>query len=105
MLTNLTKKDMGITKWDPHCDMEFDKLRKALVTASILIAPDWDRELQVIVDASSFALGAILTQKDEEDNTRVIAYASKKLSNPERNYTENDRKMTHTCFTAFSMLS
>lgn len=92
-LTNLTKKEMGILKWDGNCDNSFNHLRQALVTAPILAAPDWEKEFQVHVDASSFALGATITQLDNEGRSRVIAYASRKLTTSEKNYTANDREM------------
>lgn len=45
------------------------------------------------VDASDFALGTALTRTDDDERARVIAYASKKMSPAERNYTANDREL------------
>ena len=37
-------------------------------------------------DASDFGLGAVLYQRDNNDRKRVIAFASRSLSNTEKNY-------------------
>jgi hypothetical protein len=54
---------------------------------SILIFLDWKKEFHVHVDASSVALGVILAQLEEGDLDHPIAFASKKSSTMERNYT------------------
>lgn len=92
-LKNLNWKDVRIGKWNSNCDSAFYMLQEALVTALILIAPYWDKEFQVYMDGSSFALGATLTQLDDNKNIRFIECASRKLTSTERNYTSNDHKM------------
>ena len=44
------------------------------------------------VDASSIALGVVLTQPGEGDMDHPITYASRKLSFAERNYTTTERE-------------
>lgn len=39
-LTNLTKKRIGISKWDEQCDKAFQSLKSAITTSPILVAPD-----------------------------------------------------------------
>ena len=39
-LTDLTKKDRGVQKWDEQCDEAFEKLKTAITSAPILVAPD-----------------------------------------------------------------
>ena len=58
-----------------------------MVTTPILIFPDWKKTFHVHVDASSIALGIILAQLGEGDIDHPIAFASRKLSSAERNYT------------------
>ena len=42
-LTNLTKKEQRIHKWDERCDEAFEKLKEAITSAPILVAPDWKK--------------------------------------------------------------
>ena len=68
----------------------FERLKQCLVSAPILTYPRWDRRFILFTDASTFALGAILSQEDDEGNERVIAYASRSLLPAEKNYTATE---------------
>jgi hypothetical protein len=57
-----------------------DILKEKMVTASILVFLDWEKELHVHVDASSIALEEILTQPREGDIDHPIAFERRKLS-------------------------
>ena len=63
-----------------------------MVTMPILVFPDWKKIFHVHVDASSIALGIILAQPGEEGINHPIAFASRKLSSAERNYTTTARE-------------
>ena len=58
----------------------------------ILVFHDWNKEFHVHVDASSIALGVVLAQLGEGDLDHPIAYASRKLSFAEQNYTTTERE-------------
>ena len=62
------------------------------MTVLILIFPDWNKKFHVHVDASSIALGAILSQPGEGDIDHPIAFASRNLSITEKNYTTTERE-------------
>lgn len=64
----------------------FENLKTCLTTPPILAYPNFEKSFIVFTDASTYALGAILAQKDEKDNECVIAYASRTLNKHERNY-------------------
>ena len=53
------KKDIRF-EWTPECQASLDILKEKMVTASILVFPDWNNEVHVHVDASSIALGKVL---------------------------------------------
>ena len=91
-LTDLTKKDSGVHKWDERCDEAFASLKTAITEAPILVSPDWEKPFRGHVDASQTAVGGMLTQLDENGRDRVIAFFSKQLSDAEANYTANDRE-------------
>jgi hypothetical protein len=63
-----------------------------MVTAPIMVFPDWSKEFHVHVNASSIALGEVLAQPGEGDNDHPLAFASRKLSTTEINYTTNERE-------------
>ena len=48
--------------------------------------PDYKKPFQLQIDASDLGLGAVLYKVDDNKHQRVIAYASRSLSNTERNY-------------------
>lgn len=87
-LTKLTRKGVPFI-WGDEQETAFLTLKKALCTAPILVFPDRNKVQVLSCDASNLALGAILSQVDSWDtmaNERVIAYASRGLRGPERNY-------------------
>jgi len=51
-----------------------------MVTALILVFPDWKKEFHVHVDASSIALGVVLAQPGEGDIDDPITFSSRKIS-------------------------
>ena len=92
-LTDLTKKESGLNRWDDRCDEAFAKLKTMITEAPILVSPDWKKPFRGHVDASQTAVGGTLTQLDDHGRDRVIAFFSKKLCDAERNYTANDREL------------
>ena len=91
-LTNLTKKEKGIDKWDEKCAQAFDSLNEAITHAPILVSPDWKKPFTGHFDVSQLAVGGTLTKLDENGRDRVIAFYSKKLSPAEADYFANDRE-------------
>nr|GEU76133.1 reverse transcriptase domain-containing protein [Tanacetum cinerariifolium] len=67
-------------------------LKKKLMEASILIAPNWDLPFELMCDASDFAIGAVLGQRHEK-HFWPIHYASKTLTDAESNYTTTEKEM------------
>ena len=63
-----------------------------MVTAPILVFPDWNKEFHVHVDASSIALGTMLAQPGAGNIDHPISFASRKLSTAEKNYTTTERE-------------
>ena len=52
----------------------------------VLIHPDPSKPFIVECDASNYAIGGILFQKDDEGKLHPVAYYSRSLSNVEVNY-------------------
>ena len=72
--------------WSPQCQSAFVLLKSLLLEFPILRQPDHNRTFLVYTDASGYALGAILSQKDDNDNEYVCQYASRLLKGAELHY-------------------
>ena len=46
--------------FDEACLKAFGILKKALISAPMIIAPDWDQPFELMCDASDFTVGAVL---------------------------------------------
>nr|GEX26399.1 reverse transcriptase domain-containing protein [Tanacetum cinerariifolium] len=79
-----------------ECVEAFQTLKRKLTEAPILIAPDWDLPFELICDASNFAIGAVLGQRQEK-HFRPIHYASKTMTEAESNYTTTKKEMRGIC--------
>ncbi|GET02136.1 enzymatic polyprotein; endonuclease; Reverse transcriptase, putative [Rhizophagus clarus] len=90
-LIKLTKKGVDFN-WSDECQKLFNELKRILVKNPILAHPDFNKEFILITDALADGLGAILSQKNEEDKEVVIAYTSKSTNNNEKNYPITDLK-------------
>jgi len=90
-MEKLLKKDTKFI-WTEDCQRSLDVLKEKMVTAPILVFPDWSKEFHVHVDSSSIALGAVLAQKGEGEIDHPMAFSSRKLSTTEKNYTTIERE-------------
>jgi hypothetical protein len=94
-LTELTKKDNPFT-WSKPQEDAFNSLKKALVNAPVLAIHDPTLDNHIYTDASEYAYGAVLMQKqnekmcpigfDDNDKLHPISFLSHRLSAAEKNY-------------------
>ena len=63
----LVKDDKFI--WDDRCQQSFEELKLLLTTALIVRALNWQLPLEVMCDASDFAIGVILGKEKMESPT------------------------------------
>lgn len=66
-LRKLTRKKTD-WQWTTREQRAFDKLKDALMTTKVLAYYDQNAETKIIVDASPFGVGAILTQNNSMEN-------------------------------------
>eukprot|EP00117_Sycon_ciliatum_P025918 scpid18163/ scgid5290/ Retrovirus-related Pol polyprotein from transposon 412; Protease; Reverse transcriptase; Endonuclease len=83
-LNRLSEKH-AVFEWNQECDDAFNLLVSKLATAPVLAYPDPTRPFTLDTDASNVAMGAVLSQLDDDGNECVVAYASKGLSKSQRN--------------------
>ena len=80
--------------WSPEADAAFRTLKHRFTSAPILTLPDPQRQFVVEVDASNEGVGAILSQRSEQDGkVHPCAFLSRRLSKAERNYDVGNREL------------
>lgn len=66
-------------------------MKEQLITAPVLICPDFSLPFTIQTDASGYGIGAVLTQQ-HPDGEKVICYLSRSLTKNERNYSTTERE-------------
>ena len=95
-LCTLLAKDVPFI-WSQSCDIAFTKLKNMLVSPPIMRSPNWDLPFEIMCDASDYAIGAVLGQR-EDKKAFVIYYASKTLDSAQANYTTTEKEFLAVVF-------
>jgi RNase H-like domain found in reverse transcriptase len=91
-LTQLLKKGQPF-QWTEDCTAALDKLITIVTSDPVLQRPDQEKPFELEVDASQYALGAILYQRDDNGKLRPVAYHSETFNEAERGYDIHDREL------------
>ena len=81
----LTQKGVSF-EWTKECQRVFIELKETLASAPVLAFPAELGSLVLDTDASDYGLGVVLSQQQADGTERVLSFASRALSKPERNY-------------------
>ena len=95
-LCNFLAKDVPFA-WSQACEAAFDKLKTMLVSPPIMRSPNWNLPFQIMCDASDFAIGVVLGQR-EYKKALVIYYANKTLDSAQENYTTMKKEFLAVVF-------
>ncbi|XP_037529456.1 uncharacterized protein K02A2.6-like [Rhipicephalus sanguineus] len=98
-LYQLLQKDATWRRETKHQEA-FDKLKRLLLSQTVLAHYDEQKELLVSCDASPYGIGAVLSQRDDQNREAPIAFASRTLGTAERNYAQLDREGLAVVFAA-----
>lgn len=90
-LTSCLKKRNKIIIDQNYID-SFNKCKELLTNAPLLQYPDYDRPFILTTDASTVALGAVLSQ-GQIGSDKPVAYASRTLSDTESRYSTIEREL------------
>jgi len=90
-IVELTKKAI-MFKWTEERRQALETLIQKVMMVPVLAYPDLDRPFEMEVDASAYAVGAILFQKDDQGRKHDVGYYSKALNPAEQNYDIWDRE-------------
>ena len=74
-LCRLLEKDTKFN-FDESCQSSFEEVRSRLVKAPIMAKPDWNKEFEIMCDASDYEMRVVLGQRIDK-MFRAIYYASK----------------------------
>lgn len=84
-LRDLLRK-ANMWSWDTAQQQAFEEIKRGLSTPPGLALYDPRKETTVSADASSYGLGAVLLQKQEDGQVKPVAYASRALTSTEQRY-------------------
>ena len=77
-LCKILEKDAKFD-FDESCRSAFEEIKSRLVSAPIMLTPDWSNEFEIMCDAGDYAMGAVLGQRTEKI-FKAIYYASKTIN-------------------------
>jgi hypothetical protein len=91
-LYNRTHKD---TKWEwgPKEQESFDAIKNAICQRPVLAHPNPEKPYFLETDASRAAMGAVLSQRQEDGHLHPIAYMSQSFNGVEYNYDTHDKEL------------
>jgi len=84
---------VGKWSWNQEAEAAFKELKERFTTAPILAHFDAQRAVIIETDASDFAIGAVLSQRDEEGRLHPVAFHSRKFTAAEINYEIHDKEL------------
>lgn len=92
-LTRLTSTLRSFS-WDGKAEEAFCKLKNLFSNSPVLIHPDPHKQFMVEVDASDSGVGAVLSQRSQDDQRlHPCAFFSRRLSSAESNYDVGNREL------------
>lgn len=95
-MTNLLMKESSFDFSD-NCLKAFNCLKEKLISAPVVVAPDWSLPFEIMCDASDTAVGAVLGQRKNKV-FHTIYYASRTLDDAQRNYTTTEKELLAVVF-------
>ena len=68
------------------CQKSFEKLKAILKSDPVLLAPSFDKEFKLAIDASDVGAGSVLLQEDDNGVDHPVCYYSKEFNKHQINY-------------------
>lgn len=92
-LKNLTRKGIGIPKWNEKCKTSFNNLKEMLCNSLVIQPTNWELPFHCHMDAFELAVGGTLSQVYNDGHEWAMAFFSKRLSQAEENFLAYDREI------------
>ena len=92
-ITELLKKDRHFV-WSQECQDAFTKIKRLLISAPVLVAPNFTKPFILTIDASDVGAGAVLMQEDLNGIDHPVSYFSCKckFKDGQRNYSTSEKE-------------
>ncbi|GKC21570.1 reverse transcriptase domain-containing protein [Tanacetum coccineum] len=91
-LTKFLEKDTPF-EFNDECHKAFNSLKEKFTCTPVIVSPNWNLPFELMCDASEFAVGAVLGQKDGK-HFHPIYFASKTLNAAHQKYTVTEKELT-----------
>ena len=82
-----------VLQWDSSCEQAFQQLKQAMTSHTVLAYPNYEKPFILDTDCSKLACGGVLSQIDNANDERPIAYYSSVLKDSQRNYSATKLEM------------
>jgi reverse transcriptase-like protein/integrase-like protein/chromodomain-containing protein len=79
--------------WEGREETAFEDVKNQYRKNEILILFDYEKQTWVHADASDYAIGSVISQKDDQGRLRPVVFYSRKLLPAERNYSTPDKEL------------
>jgi hypothetical protein len=96
-LTAMLRKDAKVER-TPQAEQAFERVKEMMCTPPILSIFRSDADHTIACDASDVAVAACLKQSVNGNPPSIVAYASRKLSDAERNYCTTRKELLSVVF-------
>jgi len=83
--------------FDDGCLIALEKLKKELISAPIISAPDWSKSFEIMCDISDFAIGIVLGQHIN-NKQHMIYYSIRTFNNAQLTYTTTEKEFLTVVF-------
>lgn len=90
-MSDLLRADV-VFSWSSPQQAAFEEVKKRISKVPVLSYYRTDRPTIVSADASNYGVGAVLLQRDDEGQTRPIAFASRTLTNSEKKWAQIEKE-------------
>ena len=74
------------------CTEVFKKIKRLLMSAPVLVTPQFDKPFVLMVDATDLGVGSMLLQEDQQAVEYPIAYYLQKFNKSQRNYCTSEKE-------------
>jgi transposase InsO family protein len=78
--------------WTAEADVAFRKAKEVLVSAPVLVNPNYEKPFIIHADASDYGIGGVLSQEQEGGGEKPCAFFSLKLTSTQRKYTTTEKE-------------
>jgi hypothetical protein len=82
-------------KWTVEAKASFERVKKSIGEAPLLVSPKYTKEFLIFSFASEHTVAVVLLQKNEEGFKQPIAFFSKSLRDAELRYDIREKKKAY----------